>query len=69
VKSAPKKTRSQNPATRFLRDEAAATSVEYAVVLLLILMVLITAIAAVGSQTEGLWNGIKSKLQNAGFIQ
>jgi Flp pilus assembly pilin Flp len=69
VKSPAKKIRSQNPVTRFLTDETAATSVEYCVVLLLILMVVISAVAAVGSQTSGLWNGIQSHLRNAGFIQ
>jgi hypothetical protein len=31
-------------------------------------MVLISAVAALGSQTGGMWGGIKSQLQNVGFI-
>ncbi|MGD0899494.1 MAG: hypothetical protein ABR915_16800 [Thermoguttaceae bacterium] len=68
MKSSPQKVRSWKPAVRFLTDDAAATAVEYAVVLLLILMVLISAVAALGSQTGGMWGGIKSQLQNVGFI-
>jgi pilus assembly protein Flp/PilA len=68
VKSPPEKDRRWKPATRFLTDDAAATAVEYAVMLLLILMVLISAVAALGSQTGSLWGDIKSQLQSVGFI-
>ncbi len=50
-----------------LREEEAATAVEYAVMLALILMVVIGAIGAVGSQSGGLWNGIEGDLQDVGF--
>jgi pilus assembly protein Flp/PilA len=52
---------------KFLLDEEAATAVEYAVVLAMILMVLISAIGLVGSQTGGMWAGIVSHLQDVGF--
>jgi Flp pilus assembly pilin Flp len=68
VKSPPEPDRGPSPATRFLGEDEAVTSVEYAVVLALILMVLITAIAALGSHTGGMWGGIQTNLQNAGFI-
>jgi pilus assembly protein Flp/PilA len=50
-----------------LRDEEAATAVEYAVLLALILMAILGAIGAVGSQSGGMWNGIEGDLQDAGF--
>ena len=53
---------------RFLADETAATAVEYAVIVALILMVLITAIASLGMGTGGMWGGIQTNLQNVGFI-
>lgn len=39
---------------RFLREEEAATAVEYGVMLMLIVTVCIVAIQAVGSEAEGL---------------
>ncbi len=53
---------------RILRDEEAATAVEYAVMLAMILMVVFGAIGAVGEQSGGLWSGIEGDLQAAGFI-
>jgi pilus assembly protein Flp/PilA len=52
---------------RFLQNEEAATAVEYSVVLALILMVVIGAISAFGSQASGLWSNIFSGLQAVGF--
>jgi len=52
---------------RFLREDTAATSVEYAVVLALILMAVIGAIGTVGAQSGGMWGGIESDLQDVGF--
>jgi Flp pilus assembly pilin Flp len=69
VKSPPEPDRGPSPATRFLAEDAAVTSVEYAVILTLILMVLITAVAALGSGTGGMWGGIQTSLKNIGFIQ
>ena len=42
---------------RFIRDEEAATSVEYSVMLALILMVVLAAVDAVGAKSAGLWGG------------
>ena len=53
---------------RFLRDEQAATAVEYAVMLAMILLAVVGAIGSVGAQAGGWWGGIESDLQAAGFI-
>jgi pilus assembly protein Flp/PilA len=53
--------------TRFLRDEEAATAVEYAVMLALILMAIITTIGAVGQTTGGMWNNNMTQMQSVGF--
>lgn len=52
----------------FLWDDEAATAVEYAVMLAMILLSIIGAIGAVGAQTGGMWGTIQSDLQGAGFI-
>jgi pilus assembly protein Flp/PilA len=52
---------------RFCREEDAATAVEYAVLLALILMAIIGAIGAVGSETGGMWGGIDTDLHAAGL--
>ncbi len=49
------------------RQEDAATAVEYAVMLALILIAIIGAIGSVGSQTGGLWGNIDGDLITAGF--
>lgn len=54
---------------KFIRNDEAATAVEYAVMLAMILMVTIGAIGAVGGQAGGLWGGIEGDLQEHGFIQ
>ena len=51
----------------FLRDERAATAVEYAVMLAAILLTAIAAISQVGGNAGGMWGGIKSNLDGAGF--
>jgi pilus assembly protein Flp/PilA len=51
----------------FFRDDEAATAVEYAVLLALILMAVIGAIGTVGAETGGMWGNIRGKLQAAGF--
>jgi pilus assembly protein Flp/PilA len=51
----------------FLRDEEAATAVEYAVLLALILISVISAIGTVGAESGGMWGGIESNLDAAGF--
>lgn len=50
---------------RFLRGEEAATAVEYAVMLALIIMTCIGAIATVGQQTATLWTDNESGLKSA----
>jgi len=49
------------------RQEDAATAVEYAVMLALILIAVIGAIGSVGSQTGGMWGNIDGDLTSAGF--
>lgn len=51
----------------FLRDDHAATAVEYAVMLAMILMVTIGAIGTVGGEAGGLWGGIEGDLNDHGF--
>jgi Flp pilus assembly pilin Flp len=57
------------PLIEILRNEEAVTSVEYAVVLALILMAIISSIGALGSQAGGLWGGIRGDLQEVGFVE
>jgi pilus assembly protein Flp/PilA len=52
---------------RFLLDSEAATAVEYAVMLALILIAVISSIGAVGGQAGGFWGGIQTSLTNVGF--
>lgn len=51
----------------FLREDEAATAVEYAVMLALILMSVIGAIGSVGAQSGGMWGKIDSNLQATPF--
>lgn len=51
----------------FLCDDEAATAVEYAVMLALILLVTIGAISAVGGQTGHMWSDIQTNLDNSPF--
>ncbi len=52
---------------RLLREEDAATAVEYAVMLALILLVAIGSISALGTQSGGMWGGIDNDLTAAGL--
>jgi pilus assembly protein Flp/PilA len=52
---------------RFLRDEEAATAVEYAVMLAMIIIAIIGAIGSVGARTGGMWGGIQTSLTAVGF--
>jgi pilus assembly protein Flp/PilA len=52
---------------RFWREEEAATAVEYAVMLALILIAVMSAIGAVASQAGGMWGNTKNSLDAAGF--
>jgi pilus assembly protein Flp/PilA len=53
--------------THLLRDEDAATAVEYAVMLALILVAIMGTIGVVGSQSGGMWGGIDNKMSTAGL--
>ena len=50
---------------RFLQEEHATTSVEYAVMLALVLLAVFSAITAVGNSTSGTWSSNTSKLTRA----
>jgi pilus assembly protein Flp/PilA len=50
---------------RSLQSEDAATATEYAVLLALILIVLISAITAVGNSTSGVWQNDVTRISNA----
>ena len=50
---------------RLCRDDQAATAVEYAVLLALILVAVISAINAVGSDTHGIWATDASQIEAA----
>jgi Flp pilus assembly pilin Flp len=52
---------------KFLCDEQAATAVEYAVMLALILVVMIGSIVTVGQGTGGMWSNNGAALQSVGF--
>lgn len=52
---------------RFLRQSEAATAVEYAVMLALVLIAVLASIGAVGAQAGGWWGGIQNNLNTAGF--
>jgi pilus assembly protein Flp/PilA len=51
----------------FVASEEGPTSVEYAVLLALILMAIMSAIGAVGAQTGGMWGNIDSDMAQAGL--
>ncbi len=57
------------PLPRLLRDEQAATSVEYAVMLAMIIIAIVGAIGSFGNRTGGLWGGIAAQLQAVGFVR
>ena len=52
---------------RLLREEEAATAVEYAVMLALILGTILAAVGTFGSQTGGMWGSVNTKLNGVGF--
>ena len=51
----------------FLRDESGPTAVEYAVILALILMVIFTAVALVGTNTSASFSHSNTVLSSAGL--
>jgi Flp pilus assembly pilin Flp len=52
-----------------LADEDGVTSVEYAVVLAMILMTILGAIGSVGDETGKMWSRIEGDLTDVGFIK
>lgn len=61
--------RAIGPIRRFLVRQEAATSTEYAVMLALILLAIVSSIGAMGTQTGGMWAGIQSELTAIGFFR
>ncbi len=57
-----------NAFLQFLRNDDGTAAVEYAVMLALILVGIISAIQAVGFQTGGMWGGIITRLTAVGFF-
>ncbi len=49
---------------RFLQNEEAATAVEYAVMLAMILLAVLSAVGAVGNKTGGMWAGIVNSVES-----
>jgi len=56
-----------NAIRQFLTSDDAATAVEYAVMLALIIGVMIATLQSFGSATAGLWSNTDSELQAHGF--
>ncbi|MFO0890395.1 MAG: Flp family type IVb pilin [Isosphaeraceae bacterium] len=54
-----------NQLLTLVRDEEAVTAVEYAVLLALILVAIITAINALGDTSTGIWANDAGKIQTA----
>lgn len=52
---------------RFIREERAATAVEYAVMLALILLAMVGTIKAIGSTSGGIWSDNHGKMKAAGL--
>jgi Flp pilus assembly pilin Flp len=52
-----------------LRGEEAATTIEYSVILALILMAVIGAIGTVGNLSGGMWGGVEDDLREVGFYR
>ena len=56
-----------NALVTFLKQEHAATAVEYAVMLALILMATVAAIGAVGAQTAVMYGDIQGEMDSHGI--
>jgi pilus assembly protein Flp/PilA len=52
--------------SRFLHDEEAATAVEYAVMLAMIILVALSAISVFGNRTASLWGAIRDAILGTG---
>ncbi len=53
--------------SHFLRNDEAATAVEYAVMLALVLMVVFSAISLLGTKTAQSWQNSNAQLQSVNF--
>lgn len=51
--------------TRFLKDEAGATAIEYGLIAALIAVVIITAVTTVGTELQTTFETIQTKLSGA----
>lgn len=51
---------------KFLKDDKAATAVEYSVMLALILMVMLASIGLVGTQSGTMWGNIATSIEAKG---
>ena len=58
---------SVGPVRRFLHAEDGPTAVEYAVLLALILIAVLSAIGAVAQQAGGMWGNVQGQLSSNGF--
>ena len=52
-------------AARFIRDSRAATSVEYGLIAVLIVIAMIAALQNLAGTTIGVWNNVSTKVANA----
>lgn len=50
---------------RFALDRKAATAVEYGLILALIVLAIMAALIALGSQTTTMWNNVSDKVSKA----
>ncbi|WP_166825327.1 Flp family type IVb pilin [Thalassoroseus pseudoceratinae] len=55
------------PIQAFFTEDNAATAVEYAVMLAMILLSIIAAISQVGGASGSMWDNNSTQLKNAGF--
>jgi len=51
--------------TRFLRDEAGATAIEYGIILALMFLVILSAVTAFGGTSSGIFNKAMNTLRSA----
>lgn len=51
--------------SRFLRDEAGATSIEYGIILALMFLVILSALTAFGGTSSGIFNSAMNTIRAA----
>ena len=59
----------RNQIWKFFKDDSGPTSVEYAVMLALIIAICMVAIAALGKNQSDMWDGMVSDLSDVKFIK